>query len=104
VVYIVPLAARETAVVAVADVAALFTVQVESRLPTDPNRESSVRVESRRRPWFVWTGVIRLRRVLLRAEGPGEGREKNESLLSRGDLGELEREELGTGDPGTSTG
>jgi hypothetical protein len=40
VVYEAPLAASETAVVAVAEVAVLLIVQVESRLPTDPERES----------------------------------------------------------------
>jgi hypothetical protein len=40
VVYVAPLAASETAVVAVAEVAVLLIVQVEFRLSTDPKRES----------------------------------------------------------------
>lgn len=50
VVYATPLAAIETAVVAVADDAVLFTVNVLSRRLAEPNLDSGmVRLESRRR-------------------------------------------------------
>jgi hypothetical protein len=76
VVYVVPVAARETAVLAVAEVAevaVLFTVHDESRLLEEPNRESrSVTPESRRRSWLI---VEVVDRKLVRVAGRVEGRD-----------------------------
>jgi len=112
VVYLAPSAAREMAVLAVAEVAALLTVNVEFLLFEEPKREPrSVTPESRHWSWLIVEVVVR---KLVRVAGRVEGRENIELRTSWGEYdtccGEYgtfpywasKKDRVVAGDPGNS--